>query len=98
MAPKTNIPPRMLNPNNKYNAPEYVYIKCRASHGDSLYVFSTSIGKERNRKQTENVKNWTSFRKEYYRDHHELNHGTRWAEYQHLNMADKEGYFTDKTR
>jgi hypothetical protein len=50
------------------------------------------IGKERNRKQTENVKNWTSFRKEYYRDHHELNHGTRWSEYQRLNMADKDGY------
>ena len=56
------------------------------------------IEQQRDRKQTENVKNWTVFRKEYYRDHHRLNHNTRWAEYERLSTEDKETYFTDKTR
>jgi hypothetical protein len=53
-------------------------------------------GHERSRKQTQNVKSWTSFRPEYYRNHHEGQHSTRWKEYQELSNEAKEQYFKEK--
>jgi len=53
-------------------------------------------GQERYRKQTTNVKSWTSFRTEYYRDHHNGQHSIRWKEYQRLNQEEKQKYFTER--
>ena len=49
------------------------------------------IGQKRQRKQTENEKYWRPpFRPQYYRDHHEKQHHTRWQEYKHLSKVEKE--------
>jgi hypothetical protein len=53
-------------------------------------------GQERYRKQTKNIKNWTTFRSEYYRAHHDGQHSTRWKEYQGLNKEGKEKYFAEQ--
>ena len=57
------------------------------------------IGQKRQRKQTENEKYWEPpFRSEYYRDHHEKQHHTRWEEYKGLSKEEKESYFKEKIR
>src|SRR5436190_791810 len=55
------------------------------------------IGQKRQRKQTKIEKYWgPPFRPQYYRDHHEKQHHTRWQEYKRLSKVEKESYFTEK--
>jgi hypothetical protein len=55
-------------------------------------------GQERSRKQSQNVKSWTAFRAEYYRDHHLGQHSTQWKGYKMLNMEEKEQYFAGRIK
>ena len=50
-------------------------------------------------KQTENEKFWgPSFCPEYYRDHHEKQHHTRWEAYKLASTTDKQWYFNEKIK
>ncbi|KAI9906624.1 hypothetical protein PsorP6_016483 [Peronosclerospora sorghi] len=63
-----------------------------------VYFGKEDSGESRDRKQTNRINTWESFRPELYESHHKGQHATHWSAYQALDHDAKKKFFFDNVQ